>query len=229
MPPYQATLINRNVPQAVPGVPVFLYGSFDYTTAPTRMRVTAVQLTSPTATVTVQVIEGNIPIVGQLVSITGAVPAYFNVSNAVITGVSIDAVTGIGTITFALTNSNIVTTASPGQAVAPVLEVGEALPVAGGTSRQVALQANTGPNNAQTIRCDVSFPTLPGAATVVAEAAVTDIDSDYFSLGSVTTVVGGVQSGGAATFVDVRANFIRFRVSGVAAGGSAKIIGKVTV
>lgn len=229
MPAYVGVPQNKNVQQAVAGLPAYLLGSFARTNADTIMSVTSVQLTSPTAVVGVVVKAGQIPAIGQLVSITGAVPAYFNVSNASITAVSSAASPDLGvyTISFALTNSNIATTVSPGLAVAPVIQVSEN--IAAGASAQLCIQANTGPQNGRSVRFDVTVSGTIGAAVIKAQSADVDLDSEYQDLGTVAAVVGGVVSGGSATFVDILENFVRFNTTGVAANTSGKVIGKVLV
>jgi hypothetical protein len=231
MPLYQSSPINKHVQQAVPGLPAYLLGSYNYNWADTQMNVTAVQLVGTTATVFVTVTAGQLPIANQLVSIAGAVPSYFNVTNAKITAVSfVDAPEdGIGSISFVLTNAQIGKTASPGFALAPQIQVGEAL--VAGASSALALQANTGPNNAQTIRFDVTFPTLPGAATVTPQAAMFDVDAEYVNLSpAVATIVGGTPTTEQSqTYVDVRARFVRFNVTGLSGAGAATIIAKVLV
>lgn len=227
MPAYKqpgAELV-RQVPAASPGFPVYLLGSYNQDVAPTRMQITSVALASPTATVVGTVIEGQIPVTGQLVTIRGAVPSYFNVTNAKILSVSAAATPDVGvyTITFSLTNSNIGTTTSPGLAVAPQIETGETLVV--GTSQQCGLPDNTGPDNGRTVRFDVTFPTMPGSATVVAQTAALDIDSEYSTLGTVTSVTAGVQSTQSTIFTGVRGLFVRLKVTAAAGGGT--IIGKV--
>lgn len=231
MPPYvQPGNPSRVIQQAVAGLPAYLWGSLARTVAPTRMYVTSVALAGSTATIGVTVIEGNLPVVNQLVTITGALPAYFNVTNAKITAVSFTNTpeNGVGTIQFSLTNSNIGTTPSPGLAVAPQIEVGEAL--VAGASSPLALQANTGPDNGQTIRADVSFPTMPGAAVVDLQGAAIDVDSEYQFIVNVSTIAGGLPTTTQGVIIaGVRANFLRFNNSGIVGGGSSKIVGKILV
>jgi len=237
VPYYPLSPIGRSVQQAVPGLPTYLLGALNRLTSPTKMSIISVALASPTATVVGTVIEGLIPVVGQLVSIAGAVPSYFNVTNAKITSVSAPASPDVGvyTITFTLTNSNIGTTTSPGVAVAPQIETGDTLAINNGStatanasaSQAVAIQENVNPANGKSVRADVTFPTMPGAVTVALQTADLDIDSEYVTLGTIASVVGGVQSGQSVIFAGIEALFARFLVTGLAAGGS--IIGKVTV
>lgn len=233
---YQASRINTSVPQAVPGFPVYLLGSYAQDVATTRMNISTVALAGTTATVVGTVAEGNIPVVGQLVTLAGAVPSYFNVTNAKILTVSSAASPDVGvyTITFTLANSNIGTTSSPGIAVAPQLEVGDSITLGSlsgpWSSLQCGVQQNVGPNNGRSVRFDVSFPTLPnGNCTVVAQSADLDLDAQYTDLGTVATVTAGVQSGGSAVFADVLQNLVRFQVRNITSPGSGTVVGKVLV
>lgn len=77
------------------GVPCYLLGSLNFHQANTRMLVTNSALTSNVATLTVQIVEGEIPAIGSLISVqqTQAGSGAFNVSRAAITAVSITAAT----------------------------------------------------------------------------------------------------------------------------------------
>jgi hypothetical protein len=190
------------------------------------------------------VIEGQIPTVGQLVSIAGAVPSYFNVTNAKILSVSAAATPDLGiyTITFALANTFVPPlTVSPGIAVAPQIEIGDTLALNNGStatanamaSVAAALQSNINPANGRSVRFDVSFPTLPGAVTVAAQSAYEDLDSEYQYLGgslaaaTVASVTGSVLTGGSVIFNGVTAEYVRLIVSGLAANGT--IVGIVMI
>jgi hypothetical protein len=240
-PPYQfaKTGITNQTIQLVPGLPGYLLGSYNRLVPPSRMYVQSVALSGTTATVVVRVIEGQIPVVGQLISISGAVPSYFNVTNVAITGVSLPASPDLGifTITFTLVNSGQTTIASPGLAVAPQLEVGSVL--VAGSSIAAALQSNVNPANGRSVRFDISFPTLPGAALVYAQSADLDIDTEYQNLGTVASVTGGVVAGAstngpngcAVIFTGVTAGFVRVTIpqSGLAGYGGATIVCKVSI
>jgi hypothetical protein len=106
---------------ALPGIPTYVWGSLSDRISPTKMTVSNVALTTNVATLTVQVIEGNIPAVGALVTVTGTQQAggAFNVTAVALTGVTINATSGAGTITFALTHANVGSVADSGLAVAP--------------------------------------------------------------------------------------------------------------
>lgn len=238
MPVFQASPHNLNIQQAVPGLPVYLLGSLNRSTEATRMNVLYVALSGTTATISVQVTKGLLPVAGQLVSISGAVPSYFNVTNANITAVSFTNTPedGKGTIQFTLVNANIVTTPSPGLALAPQVEVGEtfaALTTGGAnfSSVPVSLQSNTGPENGRSIRADVSFPSQLGSAIVDIQTAEVSpwLDASYTTLGTVVTLTGGsIISGGSIIFNGIVANFARLNVHDIA-GAGASIVGKITI
>lgn len=233
MPSYQSTLVNlvRGVPEASPGLPVYLFGGRDYKVAPTKMNITNVALTSNVATLTVAVIEGNLPIVGQLVSTSGVSNSVFNnLTNKSITAVSFTNTPedGKGTISFALTHADVVSAAATGRAVAFVAETTDAL--ANGASLQVSLGFNVNPENGRTVRTDVNFPSLPTSVTVKLQGAAIDEDSQYVDIATVATVAGSAQTAGPGVMTTgVLAPFLRLNVSSATGGTNPTIIGKITV
>jgi hypothetical protein len=106
---------------ALPGIPTYVWGSLNDRVSPTKMTVSNVALTTNVATLTVQVIEGNVPVAGQLVTVRGTQTSsgVFNVTAVAIASATINATTGAGTITYALTNANVGSIADSGLAVAP--------------------------------------------------------------------------------------------------------------
>lgn len=115
------------IPLALPGIPVYAFGSFNDRVSPSKMGISNVALTTNVATLTVQVYEGNIPAVGSFITVTGTQQASgaFNVANVALTGVTINATTGAGTVTFALTHANVSSVADSGLAIVPQPLVGE--------------------------------------------------------------------------------------------------------
>ena len=195
MPPYPTNTALRPPLMLQPGVPGYAFGSWNANTPTTLMQVTHVSLTSDVATVTVLVREGNIPAIGSLISISGTTTAggVFNVSNVAITGVSIAAATGIGTITFALTNADVPGADDAGQAYVPVPEVGEAL--SNVASQQFGVQEDIGMNqNGRTVTWSTSFPTAPSSITATLQASLFDIDGQYHSVDSSTSTSGEQKS-----------------------------------
>src|ERR1700677_2222571 len=117
MPAYNKSPFADIPRKLIPGQPVYLLGSWPKTIAPTRFQVSAVAATSSTAAVyTVTINEGNIPVVGALLTVKGTATqsGAFNVTNAVISAVSITASTGQGTITVTTTGLTTVGTTADG-------------------------------------------------------------------------------------------------------------------
>lgn len=193
-------------------------------TGPTRLlQVTKVALTSNVATVNVTMREGNIPAIGDLITIQGTAntSGLFNVTNATLTGVTIDATTGIGTVTFALTHADVTAAVDAGQAYVPVSEVGES--AANGSSAAFAIQEVTGVNQTgRTITWTTKYPSAPAAATATLQGAIVDQDSEYGDLDSTTTLTGTNRS-----VVSVNEKFFRVKLSGVSGGSSPTIVARV--
>lgn len=207
----------------LPGIVGYSFGSFNSDLPTTRMQVTNVALTSNVATLGVQMVEGNIPAVGSLISVRGTQKAggAFNVSNIALTGVSIVALTGIGTVTFALTHADVTSTPDAGAADIPVPEVAEAM--ANSTGLQLTMQSASGlPNNSRDVEWTILTPSAPASFSAALQVADTDAEADYSTIDT-STAVGSRQVAG------VRANFIRIKLSSVVGGTLPTVIGKVLV
>lgn len=120
MPKYSASPFNA-IQMALPGRPAYVWGGFNDAVGPTSMRVTNVAITTNVATLNVTVFEGNIPVVGSFITVRGTQQAagIFNVTAVALASVTINATTGIGTVTFALTNANVGSVADSGIAMVP--------------------------------------------------------------------------------------------------------------
>jgi hypothetical protein len=224
MPSYNNTPFALAPKLLTAGWPEFLLGSFPTDVSPTRFQVTNVALASNVATVSGYVREGNIPTAGSLISIQGTATASgaFNVSNATITGVTIDATSGIGTITFTVTHADVATVADSGLAIVPQPVKYEAL--ANGSSIPAVPPAND-PNTdaARTFTAQVYFASLPTTATVTVQGSLTNNDADYQNIGTVATVVSGGVTLSQAQFQLTNERFLRFNVSSVTGGTSPTI------
>jgi len=208
------------------GVPAYLWGSFNSHQGNTRAFVSNVALTTNVATVTVQIVSGEIPTVGSQISIiqTQTSSGVFNVNRATITAVSINASTGQGTISFALTNANIASTADTGTVEVEVPEVGEAL--AAGASIACAIQAPDG-DSQFTVPCAVTFPVMPTGATIVLQRAIRDVNSEYTTIGNAAVVAASAfTTGPVSEFTLERGYVYRFLNSGVT-GTSPTIVAKI--
>lgn len=230
MPSYSASPFAALPLKLIPGQPAYLFGSWPSDIAPTRLAVTSVAVASDVCTLGVTVTEGNIPAVGSLITVSGTATSSgaANVTNVALTGVSITALTGAGTVTFALTASNVSTTADGGVALIPQPEVGDT--VANGTSVAAGLPYATPWNTtsgAVQIECEVSFPTLPTACVVVLQGAAVNLNSQYQTIiSNVVTVSGGTATYGTLQ-VSGKYNFVRYLISG--ASGTGSIVAKVNV
>lgn len=225
---------------ALPGFPTYLYGSLAIDTQDTLLQVTNVAATGGTATVSVYVRAGNIPIVGNLISIAGTQTSsgLFNVSSAPLTNVTINATTGIGTVQFALVGT-VGSVADSGQALVPIQEVPETL--AANTSVPVYVPSQE-PNDMGTksITTAVTFPTMPTTATVKLYSAINlpknlpgSAGSEWTLDGVVATVAASAQTVGPLFTYDTGANtaalagrFFCLQVTGVTGSGTiaAKLI-----
>jgi len=196
-----------------------------------------VQIASSVATITGAIIEGNVPTVpaanqpAQTISIVGTQQGggEFNVVNVAVSTVSISLSTGIGTITFPLTGSNIGPLADAGIAYLPQPETAEALVAGASVSCTMPVQ-DPKTDSARTINIVTEFPSLPTTATVVLQGAQFDQDSEYFTLGTVATIAGGaITQGPSSQFTLNQARFYRLNVSNVTGGTNPSIIGRVLV
>ena len=214
---------NTPVPLLQPGVPGYAFGSIDRSFPTTLLQITNVALTSNVATVTVLVRKGKIPIAGALISITGTSNASgaFNVSSVAISTVSIDASTGIGTITFTLTHADVVSAPAAGQGHVPVPEVPETLAVQ--KSQAFAIQNAIG--RGYGISWGYTCPSAPSTISIQLEGAENNNDSEFTLIGSALTTTTGYNE----TFAQVPnlVNFVRLRVTATTGGTSPTIVGKL--
>ena len=232
MPPFAATSLNNKINLLTPGQNAYCYGSFDDRSAQTRMTVTNVSLTTNVATLTVTVLEGNIPAVGSLIS-TRAIPnnsGAFNVTNSTLTGVTIDGTSGTGTVTFALTHADVVSAGASGEAIVETPENSEV--IVNGSSIAWCLPMQPSQlNQGRAITAVVGYPAPPTTARVdLQENAGPNPfdDSAYVTLGTVSSVAASVVSPfnpNNFTQTVVCGRFYRLHVSTLA--GSGTIIGKL--
>lgn len=211
---------------AMKGVPVYLFGSFDPRVGNTKAYLTNSALTSNVATVTVQITDGPMPVVGGLISIINSTAgsAALNVSRAVITGVTISSATGAGTITFALTNADIASVADAGTVIIEPSEVGEAL--AEGASIACVIQAPEG-DSQFTVPIAVTFPIMPTAVTVTLQKALKNLDAEYTNTSCVVQVAGSAFVSGPVVEAALERGYCyRLLVSGLT-GSSKTIVGKL--
>jgi hypothetical protein len=206
------------------GVATYLFGSYNYRQAHTKAWLTNVALTTNVATVTVQIVEGEIPLVGSLISISNSssTSGTFNVKRAVVTGATI-AGDGTGTITFALTHADIASAADTGTVIVEVPEIGET--IAAGASIPCLIQAPEG-DSQFTVETAVTCSTMPTGLTVVLQKAIHDRDAEYTTVGNAAVIAASAfTTGPVAHFTLERGHFYRFLASGLS--GSGKIVAKI--
>lgn len=229
MPPYNSAPGN---PQSLltSGVPAYCFGSFNDRVDNTKMQVTNVAITSNVATLTVAIHRGNIPAVGSLISVQGVPTSSgaFNVTQVPLTGVTIDAVTGIGTVTFALTHADVVSVASSGTARVQVPEVAEALVNGSSVAWSVPVQSAI-PDQGRALKAAVSFPSIPTTATVTLQEAIFNQDSEFQDMATVASVTAGTVTGNQTTVGPTPGRFYRLHASSVTGGTSPTIIGKLLI
>lgn len=194
---------------SVSGTPTYFYGSLNMDQQDMLAQVTSVSCASNVATVGITIQQGNVPVVGNLVTVQGTVTASgaYNVSRVALTAVTaVNASLGTYTISYACTTANLTTTADAGKAIVPVQEVAEA--VAANTSVAIYVPSQEPVDNgARTITVSCTFPTIQattGAATVKLYTAINNNGSLPGDTGSEWTLMGttgavGTLSGGAAT------------------------------
>ena len=216
LPPYSPELL-------LPGVDGYAFGSLNRNAPVTRMAITSVAIAANVATLGVKVFEGNIPVVGGRISVSGTSTdaGAANVNNIAISAVSINSLTGIGTVTYAATGGNQTTTPDTGMAYVLVSEVGETLVNA--SSKAFALPSVRGVNG-MTLTWSTLYPSAPAGVTMTLQAAMEDIDSQYTTLDTSTNVNGDVRSITLTLF-----RFVRVTASGVSGGSSPTSVVRIAI
>jgi hypothetical protein len=219
MPPYNFSPLAQPPTLLQPGWPHFLIGGLPRNVSPTTMQVTSVELAADIATIGVVVSQGNIPVVGSPITVTKTATdaGEFNVTS-VLTAVAINTLTGIGTVSYALTAANQATTPDAGLAIVPAPMMFEAL--ANGSSVPATLPAQEPLGPGAAITAQVFFGAIPTDVVVSLEGALVNQDSAYQVLGPVSTVSASAVNGALAQFPAQNVKFLRFTVSGLTGAGT---------
>lgn len=219
MPPYM-TLPPSLQPRRgfTRGLPAYSAGSFAVGVSPTKFYVQNVTASGATVTLGVKLVEGNIPAVGSLITVTGTVAggSLVNVTNVALTAVSITPATGIGTVQYASAAPVLAQTPDGGMAIVSVPEVGEVNAV------QKWQQFCLDPSGGELITMTWITPSAPATLSIQLEGAIDDIDSQYAIIGTAQTTLNG-------TVVNQVPNNVRFvRVNQTAfTGGPGTIVIKL--
>ena len=235
----------------VQGKPEYAFGSYNDKCGPTLGNVISDSAVTTTATLVFQIISGNAPAVGSLITVVGAANSpNFNVTNAQILTASTTA-GGICTVTYAITSTSQGVLPDGGQVVVPQPELGDTLTTAV-ASVPVCTPLSPGTQSGKSISVTVKLPTqqlgvsstLTGV-TVTIQGANLDADDQYNDIGTVVT--GGAaghdydwQSGqgankstGTGALAEAAVNipnfrFLRLNASAVDGGTTGPIIGTIT-
>lgn len=227
MPPYKKPTDPGAVPCILFGRPFYSAGSFNFANPGTRMQVTKSAVASNVVTLTVTVLEGNIPAIGDTVYVTGTqnnAGALNSTSGVVLTGVNISTITGQGTITYAATTANLATTADTGLVLDPPAEVGDSL-TSNAKFAQVAVPQTSDFNtNNKTVTWSTVIGGSPSGVTINLQAALVDIDSEYSTLDSSTNTTGETRAAANANFP-----FYRITAGTITGGTNPSLVGKILV
>jgi hypothetical protein len=235
--PYMTDSPLQNIKQLLPGRAEYLFGTFNYTQSASRMLISQVAVAANVVTLTVQVVEGPIPVllsgllaVTGLISVNGTQSAggALNVNRAAVTAVNISSA-GSGTISYAVTTGNIAATADFGTAIVDVQEIPDAL--TNGYSIPICLQAQPAQNEGlRNLTVETTFPSLPTTAAVLLYVAQTPWKTKFVTTGvTIATVSGGAQS--TAVVIQVAQGnypYLCAVVSSAAGGTNPSIICKVS-
>jgi hypothetical protein len=92
-------------------------------------------------------------------------------------------------------------------------------PGAGQASQQFALPSYAGqPNNGRTISWQTLYGSAPSAISVALQTSMNDVDAQYATVDT-STATGGE----ARTVTNVRANFVRAKVSSISGGSGITV------
>jgi hypothetical protein len=210
------------------GVPAYFFGSLNMLKGNGRGTVQGVAIAANVATVAVTVDNGPLPAINDLVTIwaTASGAGEFNVFRALVTGVSFNTATNAGTVTFALTGTNLGTTTDSGMVLFEPGEQPETL-TTNTFSVPVAVQSPRG-DSQFTLPLAVTFPSLPTAATVTLQVAIRDIASEYTNTTTVVTVAAGAYTAGPVVQATLQRGYVyRLAVTGVTGGSAPSLIAKV--
>jgi hypothetical protein len=194
-------------------------GSFNDRVPPTKFYITADSITSNVATLNGRVLEGNIPVAGQLISTTGlvAIPNVTSVAIATVTGFTTGDLS-TGAVTYALTNANVTAIPDSGfatipQGIVPVVTASTAI------TGTVFTFSRSGPSvgGQGTISWIVGFPTNPSTAVAVLEASVDNNPADFSIVDTYTGTTGSTREvSGISSFNFFRIAFTTLTGSGMA-------------
>lgn len=224
---------------AVAGTPSYLIGSYNDKVGPTIGNVISDSAVTTTATLKFQILSGNAPVAGSLITVVGAGnSAHFNVTNVAIISVVSTTDAGVCTVTYTITSTSQGTLADGGQVIIPQPEVGETVSAAYQSAPVARPFNNANIQEGQSLSATLNLPTggTLSAVTATVQGADIDLDGEYSDLLTLTSSgsaghVYTYQSGqgapgtlaGSANLLNYR--FYRINISAVA--GTGVVIGKL--
>lgn len=201
------------------GLPAYSAGSFPVGQQPAKFYVQNITASGSVVTLGVRQIEGNIPAVGQLVTVIGTAQAgaLANVTNVALSAVSITPATGIGTLQYSSAAPALAQTNDGGMAIAQVNDVGETLAI------QKYQQFCLDPTGGYGITWQWACPSAPATISLQLEGAINDTDAEYTIIGTAQTTVSGT----IVSTVPELVRFVRVNVTAFTGGASPTIVAKL--
>ena len=230
---------NIAVLSLTPGVPAYSAGSLR-PGPPCKMFIDHDSVATNVVTLTVTIVEGNIPAIGDILYVyatTNSAGALNQATGAVtVASVTITAATGKGTITYAKTVADQGSTVDTGYAIAVPGETSEV-----STPNQAyrafsipKLVPELGANRSITI--NVTYPSAPAAIKWELQGAMRNVDSEFVQILKDVTTAGTNADTGAPGFVSASTqfwpgswNFVRYKDTGSSGGSSPTVIAKITI
>lgn len=218
------------VAMLVVGVPAYSAGSLP--NGPTgRFVITQTSVSANVVTLTGSLVEGNIPAVGDLIYIYGTTRGGGALNSTVaiaISGVTINAATGVGTITYPKTTGNLVTAADPGLALINPAEIAEP------SNPSQAYTAFAIPHDIgnRSISVTVSYPSAPAGIKFALQAALRNVDAEYVDIIKDETAAGTYSDSGAPGSASTQLwpgawRFVRYKDTGSTGGTNPTVIAKI--
>lgn len=256
MAQYQLTPFRAQPQLLIQGTPSYVYGSLNDKTSATLGNVISDSSAGTTATVTFNILSGNVPIPGALITVVGTANSagVFNVTNATILTVVMAAAggvqTGVCTVTYTIGATTQATTTDAGQVSIPQIEIGDlltaplvaALPYSSVPVAGVVGATTVGRSMGVTVSLpstSAAFPSTLAGVTVLLQGANRDLDSEYNTIATIGTglaagTVTDWQSGQGDTATGTLAagsvnllSFRFYRLQVTAATGTGYVIGKI--
>ena len=230
---------NNAVPQLIPGVPCYLAGHPSHGGPTTRLKITRTSLATNVVTLTGTVVEGNIPSVGDLIYVSGLTRDSGGLNTSVgiaIASVSINATTGVGTITYPITAANLADAAEAGDAYITAADVPETN-VPSQAYQAVAVQRDVAQHGAErTATIWVNYPSAPASIKWSLQGAMENNDAEYVDLLADIAAGGTFSDSGAPAFNSSSAqfypgswNFFRFKDTGSSGGTLPTVVARIII